>query len=205
MKKTLLFLALIMMGISNAQKGTILVAGNINFNTFKQDQGETNVTNSSFSFNPKIGYQFHDKWIVGVTGGISSGKRESTTPAFLIFSTSTEDKTSGYSAGAFVRYSRQLNEIFSVYADLSAGYNGGKITASSFNGLTSTVTENKFNGLYTDLTPAVFINIKKNFGLNFSIGGLGYRQFNYDVAGSDSSEIYFNFGQSFSIGVQKNF
>ncbi|MNU06910.1 hypothetical protein D3C72_2522710 [compost metagenome] len=59
--------------------------------------------------------------------------------------------------------------------------------------------------MYVGVTPALFINMKKGFGLNFSIGGLGYETLSFDNNGADYSKFYFNFGQTFNIGISKNF
>ena len=69
------------------------------------------------------------------------------------------------------------------------------------------MSENKADGFYTGITPALFINMKKGFGLNFSIGGLGYETLNYDISGSDVdySKFFVNFGKTVNIGISKNF
>jgi hypothetical protein len=66
-------------------------------------------------------------------------------------------------------------------------------------------TEAKGSGFYAQITPAIFINVKKNFGLNVSFGGLGFNSVNYDNNGGDQSSFDFNFGQTVNIGISKNF
>jgi len=195
MKKMLLILALSVFGFANAQKGTVLVGGNISYNSEKIDRELSSTKTNGFAFSPKVGYQFRDNWTAGAEFSLESSK--STTDV-------SEGKFNAYKIGAFVRYTYPLNETFSVFADLGAGFKNQKDKGYS-NGLL--VYDNKGNGFYTALTPALFINMKKGFGLNFSIGGLGYETLSYDNDGEDidSSKFFVNFGKTVNIGVSKNF
>ncbi|KAF2329621.1 outer membrane beta-barrel protein [Flavobacterium ginsenosidimutans] len=195
MKKMLLILALSVFGFANAQKGTILVGGNISYNSNKIEREDAPAKTDAFAFSPKVGYQFHDNWTAGVEFALGSSK-------------STlgegEGKSKDYKIGGFVRYTYPLSETFSVFADLGVGYQNQKFKSYESGSLTST---NEGKGIYTGITPALFINMKKGFGLNFSIGGLGYETLNYDISGGDvdSSQFYFNFGKTVNIGISKNF
>lgn len=198
MKKMLLILALATFSFANAQKGTILVGGNIGFTSEKNDnQGEERKSNS-FGFSPKMGYQFHDNWTAGVEFALSSSKSTSSLNSIG----ESESKFNVFKVGAFVRYSVPLSETFSVFADLGAGFQNQK-NKDYING--SLTSESKADGLYAGITPALFINMKKGFGLNFSIGGLGYETLSFDTSDTDVSKFYFNFGKTVNIGVSKNF
>lgn len=198
MKKMLLILALATFSFANAQKGTILVGGNIGFTSEKTDnQGEERKSNS-FGFSPKVGYQFHDNWTAGVEFALSSSKSTSSLNSIG----ESESKFNVFKVGAFVRYSVPLSETFSVFADLGAGFQNQK-NKDYING--SLTSESKADGLYAGITPALFINMKKGFGLNFSIGGLGYETLSFDTSDTDVSKFYFNFGKTVNIGVSKNF
>lgn len=193
MKKILIVLALTVVSFANAQKGTYLVLGTISFSTQKVSNQEANDAKyKNFGFYPKVGYQFKDNWTVGVETGFSYGKNE-----YL-----NQENTSKYfSAGAFIRYSKSLNQMFVFYTDLGGGYQNKKGTYTYF---LPTLDKRKttLDGVYMNLRPGLFLNIKNNFGLNFNIGGLSYS--NTKGNGNDSS-FYFNFGESFNIGVSKNF
>jgi len=193
MKKTLLILALAMISFANAQKGTVLVGGNIGYSSTTRDFQTGKDKNSQFNFSPRVGYQFNDNWTVGGEFTVGSSKSE--------LEGTTESKLNDFKAGAFLRYSVPLSEIFSVFADLGAGFQNRKNTINSAVG----DSESEADGIYSSITPALFINMKKGFGLNFSIGGLGYETLSYDNNGPDLKNLYFNFGQTFSIGVSKNF
>jgi hypothetical protein len=190
MKKILLVAALAICSFANAQKGTVLVGGSIGYESETVDYvgGESKV--SSFNFSPRVGYQFNDNWTVGGEFTVGSSKNDE-----------QEFKTNEFKAGAFLRYSVPLNQTFSVFADLGVGLQNR--TYKDYSG--PFMTKSKGDGLYVGVTPALFINMKKGFGLNFSIGGIGYDTLSYDNNGPDVNTFYFNFGQTFNIGISKNF
>ena len=207
MKKTVLILALAITGFANAQKGTILLMGSAGFESSKSDFGPSEDTENMFTFSPKVGYQFNDNWTVGVEASVGGSKSESTdfNGASGNFE-STSVKNTGIKVGPFVRYTKVLSETFSAYVDMGAGIQSGKVTNEIQTvpfGTFSTTT--KGDGVYVGITPAIFINVKKNFGLNFSIGGLGYETLNVGNNGGDNSRFYLNFGQTVNIGISKNF
>lgn len=193
MKKILLILALAMFSFANAQKGTILVGGNIDYSSEKSEYRFSEDKVDSFTFSPRVGYQFNDNWTVGGELTAGSAKRELA---------GDESKINVFKLGAFLRYSVPLNQTFSVFADLGAGFQNQK-SKDYENG--NLVNKNKADGMYVGVTPALFINMKKGFGLNFSIGGLGYETLSYDNNGADYSKFYLNFGKTASIGISKNF
>lgn len=174
MKKLLLLVALFVATISNAQKGSILLGGNVGFASEKIGEDKT----EGFEFSPKIGYQFAEKWTLGVEGSIINFKR------------SGLEREEAYRVGAFTRYSVPLSDLFSFYTDLGVGYQERTI--------------DKTKGVYASLTPALFINMKRGFGLNFSIGGIGYD----NLSGKQTpreQRLGFDFGKTVNIGISKNF
>jgi hypothetical protein len=195
MKKTLVILALAMISFANAQKGTVLVSGGVSFYSDKNSSQDSEDSHKYVGFNPKVGYQFKDNWTVGVESEFSSRKDEYTNQEF----------TSKYvSAGAFVRYSKSLSQLFLLYADLGTGYKGTKET-NNYSISTLTNSTIKFDGFYMNFAPGLFLNIKNNFGLNFGIGGLTYSNTKSDQNNRKNSNFYFNFGTSFNVGISKNF
>jgi hypothetical protein len=199
MKKILIVLALTVASFANAQKGTVLVMGSVSYWSEKNSSLEANSKQTNFGFSPKVGYQFTDNWTVGGEAGISIHKYE-----YLANTNSgQESKTNNYSVGAFVRYSKSLSDLFLIYADLGAGYVDSKETNSNSYANPTTYTS-KENGFYATIAPALQINIAKGFGLNFGFGGLNYSKKNGDN-GINKNAFYFNFGQSFTAGISKNF
>jgi hypothetical protein len=174
MKKLLLAVVLLVTTIASAQKGSILLGGNVDFSSKKT--GDAKI--ETFEFAPKVGYQFTNHWTAGVEGAIKNEKE------------SGSSRKESYKIGAFTRYSTPLSELFSFYTDLGVGYQD--------------TTLNDAKGMYANLTPALFINMKRGFGVNFSIGGVYYD--NLGGKGTPRQEhIGFDFGKSFNIGVSKNF
>lgn len=192
MKKMLVMAALAICSFANAQKGTVLVGGNISYSSETRDFGNAERKSNEFAFSPKVGYQFHENWTVGGEFTVASSKDDQGV---------NEYKTNSSKFGAFVRYTMPLSQTFSVFADLGAGFQNQ--TEKDYVG--PNYTKYKADGMYIGVTPALFINMKNGFGLNFSIGGLGYETLNYDNNGPDVSRFNFNFGKTASIGISKNF
>lgn len=215
MKKVLLIAAIAFASVASAQKGTFLLQGSVGLTSSKDDNTTTENKLNNFEFSPKVGYQVNDHWTFGLDASISSNKDETTTlnvvPPGITIVSSSETKTNAFSVGPFARYTMPINETFRAYVDMGVGFNAEKRTTDTNNGVGGfTSSELKGDGVYAMVVPAIFINVKKNFGLNFGIGGIGYRTLNYDspapgVPGTDSNEFIFTFGQTFNIGISKNF
>jgi opacity protein-like surface antigen len=205
MKKFLIVLALTVASFANAQKGTYLVSGNMSFWFDKSSVNGNELKSKHFNFSPNIGYQFKDNWTVGVNAHFSSSKDEYTFLGNNVQNNNfQETKTKGFSAGAFVRYSKSLSQTFLLYADLGAGYRNSKDTSTSLS-QPQTHSKKTTDGIYASFAPGLFLNIKNNFGLNFGIGGLSYSNTNNDQNNENGSKLSFNFGQSFTAGISKNF
>lgn len=203
MKKLVIASAIAMCGLVSAQKNTLLVGGNVAYtSTTSKMDGTTKGENKKFEFNPTIGYQFTDNLTAGVRFGVGSDK----TTGYATLGNTTyniEDKTNSFSYGVFGRYAMPLSDTFAVYGDLDLGLTNGKTTVS--NSLTSTSTTAKSNGMYVGFTPALFINFKNSFGLNFSIGGIKYTTDKVDGSNAKTNTFDINFGKTINIGISKNF
>ena len=105
--------------------------------------------------------------------------------------------TSAYTIDPFIRYSKSLSSIFSIYGQLQAGYAHG-----------STDLGSGANGFNLQIFPAIFANIKNGFGLNFNFGGIQYisvtEKDNTGLSAS-SKAFSFTFGQGMNFGISKNF
>ncbi len=174
MKKLLFAAAILISTIASAQKNSLLVGGNVGYSLEKTGDSKF----ETFEFSPKVGYQFADRWTIGADAAIRSEKL------------SGYEKTDTYKIGGFVRYAVPLSDLFSVYGDLGAGYQNDSYDNAK--------------GMYASFTPALFINMKNGFGLNFSIGGINYDNQKGDFT-PRKENFGFNFGKSISIGVSKNF
>ena len=185
--KKVLFVAFAVVSISqavHAQKGSLLVGGSINMVSSKTPSTPNDSKSSSFEFSPTIGYQFHDNWTAGLITDIGTSKYTS--------ATNVATKTNTFDIGPFIRYSKSLSAIFSVYGQLQGVFGSTKIADSK----ATTAAINAF--------PAVFINVKNGFGLNFNIGGIGYNS-NKPTGANASHTFGITFGQAVGIGISKNF
>ena len=136
---------------------------------------------NSFQFNPQVGKQLDQHWALGLDLGI--GTKKSTV------------KTSNYNLGIFGRYTWPISPIFCIYGQAAVGVN-------------STKTENvsdRTNKLYINAAPYIGINVKNNFLLYASFGGIGYNSTKVSGSSSSSNKFNFEFGQVYSMGVSKNF
>jgi hypothetical protein len=194
MKKMLVILALAMFSFANAQKGSVLVMGSINYSSQTTSSFGGDAEQKVFTFSPKVGYQFHKNWTAGIEASVGTIKQE--------YMNYDEEKTNASSFGGFIRYSQPLNQTFSFYTDLGLGFQNLKNTYYDYN---DGISKQKADGIYIGVTPAIFINVNKGFGLNFNIGGIGYDTLSYNHGGGDVKTFNFTFGQAFSVGISKNF
>lgn len=178
--------------VAKAQKNTVLVGGNVAVESKKEPgglSGESKTT--TFEFNPTVGYQFNNSWTAGVVAGIGTAK---------VTYGSTEEKVNTINAGPFIRYTKSLSNIFSVYGQLEGKFGGIKYTYDN-SGSSST---SKGTTADINLFPALFVDFKNSFGLNFSIGGITYNSIK-PKNGDATNTFNFNFGKVASIGISKNF
>lgn len=220
MKKILLLTASVIISTMGfAQKGTVLVGGNVEFK--KTDNllilaltSETNGTSRSSELAPHIGYQFSEKLTAGATISVISSKYENVRdvyyPGVGYMNFETTSKGKDWVMGPFLRYTEKLSDIFSVFGQLEGLYMSGKrdwgTKTSSPESPTQLVREEtSFNGVRLRLFPAVFVNVKKNFGLNLSIGGIEYQKYGQKDSDKKPSSFGLSFGKTASIGISKNF
>lgn len=196
MKKILVVLAFLVFSFSNAQKGSILVMGSATYYSTNSSASLGENKQNTINLQPKIGYQFHENWTSGIEANFTNTKQNSYDES--------QYKDNAYSLGGFLRYTKTLNNTFSAYADLGVGYQNRRQINTLATG--RYYTDN--DGMYASITPAVFINISKGFGLNFNIGGLNYTTMDYDGSSGinyKSKSFQFNLGQAISVGISKNF
>ena len=180
MKKFLFTAMLAIAGYaSHAQKNTLLVYGDLGINSQKS---AADVKTNSFLFSPGVGYQFDDHWTGGVNLRTQNGK-----------SGSPQIKTSAFSAGPFIRYAYPLSDIFAVYGQFNANVATAKVAGVKSNG---------FEGV---LFPAIGVNLKNGFALNFNFGSLSFITSKAKGQSESASKFGLNFGSGAGFGISKNF
>lgn len=162
----------------HAQRNSILVYGHLGISSSKS---AADVKTNSFSFSPAAGYQWDDHWTGGVN--LKTEQWKTGTP---------QVKSTAFGVGPFVRYAHPLSDIFAVYGQLNANYLSGKTAGV------------KMNGAEVTLFPAIGVNLKNGFALNFNFGSLGFSS--AKVKGEEKSHSFgLNFGSGAGFGISKNF
>lgn len=178
---------------STGLANTVLLYGNVGL-LRTSDGADDPEKFSRFEFSPGIGYQFNNNWAVGLQASIISEK-ETIDPVQNDFAHTNE-----FQVGPFLRYTQSLGNIFNVYGQLDLGFRGTREKEDGVDGV------DKSAGILGRITPAISINVKNNFMLNFNIGGISYVTDKPDVDNADTeSEFDFNFGRTINIGISKNF
>ena len=162
-----------------AQQNTLLVYGNLGINS---EKSADDIKTNSFSFSPAAGYQWNDHWTGGINLQVSSWKTGS-----------PEIKSSSFGAGPFIRYAYPLSPIFAVYGQLNTNY------------LASKVAGIKGSGFEGTLFPAIGVNLKNGFALNFNFGSLSLVTRKMKGASDSSTSFGLNFGSGAGFGISKNF
>ena len=183
MKKVVMSLVVSALTVASvyAQRNTVLVYGAVNAQSSKPVNG-TKV--NSFNFSPAVGYQFNDNWTAGLA--LSSESSKTTTSLGDV-------KSSAFAVGPFIRYAVPLSDIFAVY---------GQFNADVLSGKTGDVRTNGFRGTFF---PAIGVNMKNGFALNFSFGGLSYASQKAKGASESATHFDINFGSGAGFGISKNF
>jgi hypothetical protein len=194
MKKNVLLIALFLCGLTNAQKGTYVVSGYFNFYSDNfNNQGLTDY--QSFSVSPKVGYQFKENWTLGLESSLGQTKYSNDNGG-------VDNRTTFYTVGAFLRYSKSLNETFSLFTDVGLGYQGRK---ERFYNNPNPEQIAIYNGFYTNLQPLLHLKIINNWGMNFGLGGISYSNEHQNGSTLDRNSFAVNFGRAYTLGIQKIF
>ena len=203
MKKVMLALLVLISvtEITNAQKGTYLLYGNVGFTANTDSIGSKT---NSYNFNPGIGYQFKDNWTLGLNIAIGGSQQETVVGNVP---TGNYNKTTSFNIGPFIRYSYPLGNIFSIYGQFELNYLSGTISPYD-------LVSGSYSGFGTDFFPAIGVNIKNGWALNLSIGGISYQTKTYkgDLyvnsnggVTNSANQFAVTFGQGATFGISKNF
>ncbi|HZF64528.1 MAG TPA: hypothetical protein VEZ55_08590 [Chitinophagaceae bacterium] len=180
MRKTLfIFFSLFAFLNVRAQKGTVLLYGNIYYYKDSRKIGQ-DYKASNAGFMPAVGVGISEKYTTGLN---------------LVYSYYRSGGTSHvYGAGPFVRYTNRLTEVFSYFFQFNGSYRKSDSPGDYVD-----------KTLHFETFPAIELNIKNGFALNASFGGISYeRRSISDLEGANSS-FRFDLGSSALIGVSKRF
>jgi len=191
MKKFLLaIIALGSLATAHAQEHSWLVYGNLGFTSSKDDAKNTNIT---WNANPGVGYQFNSHWTVGLNLGYSQNSEK-------LDGDNNRTTVNNYLVGPFVRCTHEIGTggMFYYYGQLNASYEGGYTTYGD------QPSFSKHTGFDVMAYPAIGMHVSKCWGINFSIGGIGYSTDKYDGAANANNSFNFTFGHQVNVGVQAN-
>jgi outer membrane protein W len=192
MKKIILTVtAVLAFGYANAQeastavkgfsKGDMFVEGTFGISSGNTSQGPNDVE-TSYTFNPKVGYMINDKIALGVRLDLSAAS----------FYNDYDSATFG--AGAFARYfflSLGADKAFQAYGQASLGFSGTKTEDNNGNEIEKS---DNFNGAI-DLGMNYFLT--KNWALTFTLANL----ISYDTVDDGSTS---NSGLNVQVGTVNN-
>ena len=178
MKKVFFLLLMAAMGMVRvkAQSNTLLVYGNVGYNSQKVN----GFTSTSYSFAPGVGYQWNNNWTGGVNLNLNGAN--------------DTDKSSNVSVGPFIRYTQPLAGIFAIYGQFNANYLSGKTTNTT-----------SYTGFQGTLFPAIGVNLKNSFALNFTFGSLSFTSQKFAGIPGSAPGFHVAFGSGAGFGISKNF
>jgi len=172
----------------NAQKNSILLYGDAGFYTSKSPSDDVS---KGFNLNLGVGYQVGHNWTVGLTGGYGTDR-------FREDGQSHWDLQDAYSIAPFVRYTRPMGHLFTIYTQAEFGYLG---TASGQTNMNSRVN---YNGVYGYIYPGIGINFAKGWALNFNVGGIGYSSVKLETSNDAQRNFGITLGQQVNAGLTWN-
>jgi hypothetical protein len=201
MKKLILsLLACGSIAAANAQAGSWLLYGQASVNATSNDEqggtfGGSNVSNTiHWMATPGLGYQLDNHWTLGMYANYANGGSKGNTVG------ATWDRTNDWETGVFVRYTENLNKIFSIYGQFNGGFAHGNSTMDG-----KVLDNSRYNGFNLSFAPVVTAHIHKGLALTFGIGGIGYMNHAYENRNNSNGSFQVSFGQQMNMGIQKNF
>jgi hypothetical protein len=198
MKKSILILSCFALTVAAyAQKNSVLVMGNINLSSSKDEPTPVSSARRTYtSFTPGVGYQFTDRWTVGVLGEITLTGQKTTAPN----TKTTKGQIRQYGGGLFARYNIPITDLLFLVTQADAAYT----TSSGFvDGVKLPGSGTNF--LSVEFTPSIGMNIKKGYALNLGFGNINFQHGKMISGGGTNSAVNFNLGRSFTFGITKNF
>ena len=172
--------------------GTLLLSGNINYysttstvelyapNPAQLPRNETH--SQQLVFSPAVGFFVADNLAVGLSAGVQSGRNSATQTSYIGFGSppvlqtlTSSEQTRSLSVGPFVRYYHMLGDKAGFYGQLAGGYEHSyrkqQIDDYTPNPGAASYTS---NGGYASLKPGFVFFPTPRFGLELTLGGVGY-------------------------------
>ncbi|MCX2483008.1 outer membrane beta-barrel protein [Pedobacter sp. MR2016-24] len=188
---------------AQTEKGNFLIGGNVELNTGKTDGAAK--TNINFAVIPSVGYFFSNDFAVGTGIGYEYAKNYSSVDvAGTLVGASAQ--SSAFVVSPFLRGYKSVNDQFKFFAQLSVpmAFGNNKIGDAEGNNMVKT---GKNNQVGVALSPGFAFFPSKKFGIEFSVNGISYNDYNAEDANGNNvgGNKNFNIGANFfapKIGVQ---
>ncbi len=196
MKKLILsLLACGTIAAANAQAGSWLLYGQAGITASSFD-GATSTTANAINWyaTPGLGYQFDNHWTLGLYANYNNAGSKAVGVGMPWV------RTNDWGTGVFVRYTENLNKIFSVFGQFNGGFIHGNTTLDG-----KVVTNSRYNGFSLSVAPFIAANIHKGLALNFGFGGLSYANTAYENQNNSNGTFAVSFGSQWNFGISKNF
>jgi hypothetical protein len=167
MRKYLLFTSIaftLLANTLNAQitKGSILLGGNLSFETSTSKNSSYEIDNNIFSINPAIGVAIKENSVLGVSFNYFIYTQKST------LSNAYKEDANSYGSGLFYRQYKSLSSRFYLFGDAGAGYYHTKITRET----PDVIQIYKSNSVNLSLYPGITYAVSKRFHLEASLNNL---------------------------------
>lgn len=204
MKKLIFAASLLVLGANvNAQtgegfgfqQGDVILEGNLGWSA--SNDKNTEVKETSFNFNPKVGYFVTDKFAIGVKAGVGTDKTK-------VEGTEVE-KVNTFDAGLFGRYYfLDLGARFKTYAEVGFGYTNVKYEEIM-------AEEVKADGFQSGFGLGINYFVTNNIAINFALtdiisyntvkvdGGKSVSEFNGNI------NVFNNFFETATFGLTYKF
>jgi hypothetical protein len=167
MKKNIFMLAFAFIGFSALSQplaNHLYFGGSLGFQTFSAERNDGGVITqendqSSFSFNPAIGYTLTDNWLVGLRFGISSSQTENV------------NQSGSFDAELFARYNIPIVERFYFFPEFQVGFGSTYTDAQT---PTGEVRVNEGNSFTVGVAPGFAFFPSTHWSIELSAGFLGF-------------------------------
>ncbi len=159
----------------------------------------------------RVGYSFTQHLSAGLIAEYTTAdniEASYTTVGGLTYYTTAKERTYGWAAGIYGRYTYSVNNWLFIYGQLDAEkYKiSKKVLETSSPPVISmpgdyTLVPDPADGIAARLLPCIGLNVARGFGIDLSVGGIQYNQYSNDNVQNSTFSV--TLGQQFRLGLHK--
>jgi len=197
----LLFLALPLLTSAQFSKGNVFLGGSLSVAILNSDVATSNSkqTMNNFGISPTIGYFLNEKMALGAALSYSNSLNQFDSK---VSPNTTKIETNSFGINPYFRLYKPLSS--SIYFALQGGLSFARSTSTVTAGPPQIVTETPSYSLGANLRPIFIFFPSPKWGVEASIGSLGYNYMKYLADAGSVSSFGVNAG-TFSFGVSYYF